>query len=345
MEVFNSILDKNCMYVLNKIILVTMVSLLISCDDIKDNILSENFEERCAEFIQLNDSCSGAKDTFLWFTDPHLYYADRIDDETRELAMTYLSRCNNSLFLDFVLCGGDWLTDDIQSNAISQLRWVDNTTSQMFLKYYPIFGNHDDNYKGRMDRDSDAKTGAIDKSDVINILFGKWGKSYYRFDTNEGCGYVFDTGSDDGGAFMDEYKWRQIDWFAKDLLENDPINAFVGMHIVYYSLGPNNAKATDFATNVAMVAKAFNEKKSLKLNNDTYDFSNTTGKMRCIFHGHNHMDNIGGIFSIPTIGTEQLLVDYFGEITFDIVLMDYDQLKVEMVRVGVGSNRTVDMAN
>ena len=177
------------------------------------------------------------------------------------------------------------------------------------------------------------------------MLFGKWGQAYYKFDTNEGCGYVLDTGSDDGGAFMDEYKWRQIDWFAKDLLENDPINAFVGMHIVYYSLGPDDAKITDFATCVAMVAKAFNEKKPLKLNNNIYDFSNTIGKLRCIFHGHNHMDNVGSICSIPTIGTEQLLLDYVGEITFDIVLMDYERLRIEMVRVGAGCNRTVDMAN
>lgn len=333
------------MRTLNKIVLVTIVSFLISCNDTKDNILSVNFEEKCAEFIQLNDSCNGVKDTFLWFTDPHLFYADRIDDEMRELAMKYLSICNNSLSLDFVLCGGDWLTDDIQSNAISQLKWVENTTSQMFFKYYPIFGNHDDNYRGRLYIDSDVKTGAIDKSEVINILFGKWGQAYYKFDTNEGCGYVLDTGSDDGGAFMDEYRWKQIDWFATDLLENDPINAFVGMHIVYYSLGYNDSKATDFATNVAMIASAFNEKRSIKLNNNTYDFSNTIGKLRCIFHGHNHMDNAGSIFSIPTIGTEQLLVDYFGQITFDIVLMDYDQLKVNMVRVGAGYNRIIDMAD
>ena len=103
LDLFESLYRKS-MHNLNGIFFIILISLFVSCNNVKESLLSKNFEERCSEFIQLNDGCGGAKDTFLWFTDPHLFYAGWIDEQMRELEMTHLEKCNNLLFLDFVLC-------------------------------------------------------------------------------------------------------------------------------------------------------------------------------------------------------------------------------------------------
>lgn len=71
------------------------------------------------------------------------------------------------------------------------------------------------------------------------------------------------------------------------------------------------------------------------------NFSNSIGTVHFVITGHCHVDFMETINGIPIIGTHKF---YDPTRPFDIFAIDYESGMVEMIRVGIGSNREFKMA-
>ena len=101
-----------------------------------------------------------------------------------------------------------------------------------------------------------------------------------------------------------------------------------------------NSTITEFAKNITLLSNAYNNKTSITLNGQTYKFSDATGKVHCVLCGHTHADAITTLNSIPVFCITTAMNDG----SFDMVLIDYGKNELQSIRVGTGSNRTMNLA-
>jgi hypothetical protein len=173
----------------------------------------------------------------------------------------------------------------------------------------------------------------LDNGEVVNLWFKNWGKAYYSFEGSNTIFYIFDSQLD-WYTSMDTYKWEQIDWFAKALESETHDHIAIGVHIWITS-----NETTPLAQNIASVVVAYNNKTTVTLNGETYDFSNATGHIEFVIAGHTHADkNFAIDDSVPVIITTNA---GYGNavVTFDLVFADYTARTIDFIRVGNGSNR------
>ena len=281
---------------------------------------------------------AGKIDTFLFFTDTHLGDVGNTEfpAQTFREYIGEVQKYYNSLPIDHIICGGDWLNSgESQQYALYKLGCIDATMRKLFKGYMPMLGNHDTNYLGVIS-ESDASTGTLNNQQIINAMFREEKSMYYSKDANNSTFVVFDTGID-WNTTMTEYRWNQIDWFGR-LLENftgDNILSF--MHIYYEAENQISA----FANNVAAMAAAYNNGESISLNGVTYDYSSRTGKVHAIICGHSHFDEVTNNKGIPIVLTDWFQRD--NTPTFDMCIADFTNAKLSMIRVGSGENRVVDL--
>lgn len=299
-----------------------------------------DFQSKANDFAELFQGTSGKVETLLFFSDPHWcnnQTTPTISDAGREALVSILTYFKNTP-TNFVLSGGDWLNEHRQETAIKDLAEIDGAMNKLFPgMYYPMLGNHDDNYQGWMETQGD-QNGRISTQTMINLWFRKFGKMYYDFKGTSSKFYIFDTGID-WETGMTDYRWEQVDWFANKLLENADEHIIVGCHIVSNS-GSGFGNITPMATNISLVAQAFNNRGSVTLNGITYNFSAvSTGKVHCILCGHTHYDYMTTLNDIPVY-----CIKNAGNGDFDLVLLDYGANKLKSIRVGTGSDRTMDLA-
>lgn len=320
---------------------VEFMIMCIQSDEPENDTFS--IPQKIIDYSLLFNGTAGAVESFLFFTDPHWYnryseagfnpiYKDRFD--------TLIQMWEKSP-TDFVLCGGDWLTAHKQSIAIEDLANIDALMNKMVGSYYPIFGNHDDNYQGELDEteDTSANDGTIAKETIVNLWFRKWGKAYYSFKGSSSKFFIFDSGID-WNSTMDEYKWGQIAWFAQGLLDNQDDHIVLGMHIVCNSGDVFTQNTAPLANNILLMAQAFNAKTTITLNGITYDFTNAHGTVHCALCGHTHYDASAVINGIPVFCTAAAR-----DGIFDLILIDYSAGKLKSIRIGTGSNRELNLVN
>jgi endonuclease/exonuclease/phosphatase family metal-dependent hydrolase len=301
-----------------------------------------DYSAKVAEFAALYKN-TGKVDSFLYFTDPHLLsvgdttaFYEKFKNHTEILGGFY-----DRTPTTFVLCNGDWLEwGDTQENALYKLGIMTGQMKKLFGEnYYPAFGNHDNNYQG--DKTNGDPT--LDNSVMKNVMFPFQKAMYYRFEGQAGSFYVLDSGADNKHV-MDDYRWEQIDWLANDLKTADKPYSAIAMHIIWnivalHTLADN---ITQFATNVNAVIEAYNNRSSITLNGKTYDFTNCTGKVYFMLGGHGHIDHVDtATYAVPMVLTE---AEYYGAVpTFEMVLVDWENGTLNMVRVGDGENRTINI--
>jgi hypothetical protein len=231
---------------------------------------------------------------------------------------------------DFCFCGGDLLNSgDTPVQACDKLGYVDGTSRKSLYPYHFMLGNHDTNYQG---------TEELPQNAIDAILFREEGKAYYRFDTDNCTCFVFDTGKDNDHS-QSEYRIAQYGFFKDGLLSNVKDNIVLFFHIYYY----NSTNQAVMAKDIMDMAGAFNNRTSVTIAGTTYDFSAVThGTIRFAIVGHSHFDFDVVDNGIPVIGT--LNVQKNGESpSFDMVLADFSNDVVNLVRVGQGSDRTIQM--
>lgn len=305
---------------------------------------AQNFKVKCQSFTDLVNN-SSASESFMFFTDPHFFtrnndvWEKRMPEFIAEMQKYY-----NSTPTSFCVSGGDWLTaQDSDSVAKFRLGYADGIMRSMFDNYYPLFGNHDDNYQGASTDGGTAATATpLETQTIINLWFRKFGKAYYTFTGAHTRFYVFDTGRD-WTSGMTDYRWEQVDWFANKLLNGSDEHIAILAHIAYNTATDvTNNTLFSITDNVAQVAQAFNNRTSITLNGITYNFSNSTGVVEFILAGHVHADvsqNKYGLPIICTINTMALTT----EPSFDLIYADYVARKLYCIRVGSGTDRTINL--
>lgn len=314
-----------------------------SKEDITNTILTKEKEQ---EFSLLFGQTTGQVESFIFFSDPHYFSNSGGGYDNcvlRSGALSYLHRMRDYFIntpTNFILCGGDWLEDHKQSVAIKDLGWIDGFMNKLFLnKYYPILGNHDNNYQGELDNTEDktANDGTIPNEVVANLWFRKYHKLYYSFKGTSSTFYIFNSGID-WNASMDSYRWEQVDWFGEKLLTNEDEHIIIGIHIVTNSGMVFGENITALANNITLVANAFNSRTSITLNGKTYNFANVTGTIHCALCGHVHYDGIAIVNNIPVMCID----DAMGG-NFDLVLVDYGDNVLKTIRVGTGTDRIMNL--
>ena len=287
-------------------------------------------------------------DGYLFFTDPHIYRAEVTEDVQMEL-FKRLELAYNSTPTRFMLCGGDWLQGGEQdvipggptpAQACGQLGYVTGVMGKLFKNYYPMFGNHDGNYKNT----------ALSRQTVINLMFPEQGKCYYTFKSGETRYYIFDTTTDLGLGSMTDYKKEQLNWFVAQLLENTgDEHIVIGCHVFtdnYTSTASDSDICLQMKDALA-VANAYNLRiadYALPWATTTIkDFSGCTGTIHYCIAGHTHHDLLGEYAGIPVLITQNALHNY-AQPTFDLVAFDHDSNTLYTNRIGNGANRILHCA-
>ena len=287
------------------------------------------------------NNLSNNVEKFFFFTDPHLLGSNNTFNETRLRDwLCALQKIYNSTPSDYIVSGGDWLTDgDSQEYACFKLGYMDGFTKTLFKNYFPINGNHDTNYQGKLTDESSANTGTLTNDTIINLMFNEHKKMYYSFDGINSKNYVLDSGID-WTTSMDSYRWEQINWLGNKLLEDDPQHAMVMMHIIWNSVSAS--EPLPFTDNLTKLLEAFNHHESITLNSLTYDFTQTTGHVDYVLGGHLHTDHHDWINNILCIATTTFALNQTTP-TFDMIVNDYDNNKAYFTRVGIGNSREFDI--
>lgn len=291
---------------------------------------------KCKEYsASLNNS--GPGEQLIFMTDPHLL-GSSWSETTFKAYIGLLQKYYNILPVDWLVCGGDWLTaGDTQDNACWKLGYVDATMRKLFKHYYPLLGNHDTNYQGVVSAD-DSSRGDLSHQTLVNLMFRENKNTYYEWKGNNTRFFVLDAGID-WTPQMDSFRWEQIAWLAGLLLSNTDDHIVLLTHI-YYNSGTTPAAMAD---NLQLLAGAFNGRTSVTLNGVTYDFSNTQGTIHCIIAGHTHADYIiEENVNVPVWITTNMQDG--NTPTFDLLLIDYTAGKMKSIRVGTGEDREMTLA-
>ena len=315
----------------NKVLQNEVEEMKLSVDFLDTVNVSDSVKNKCEEFSNLINN-SKQNDTFVFFTDPHLMGATgSMNNEGLQSFIGDIKKYYYTLPFDFIACGGDWLNNgDTATQAKYKLGYLTGVMENNFENYIQIVGNHDTNYLGKEELGAQA---------IANIMNRNYRKSYYKFSTLNTNYFVFDTYTDYQPG-MSAYKWEQLQWFGDELLKTEG-NIAILMHIYYLTFGTTT---NTFSDELGALCKAYNERVTRNINGKEFNFTNCTGKVRFGMCGHSHKDfNEEWKYSggIPIIGTTNLQDG--GKTTFDMVFVDYNNNKINLIRVGTGVNRSINL--
>lgn len=311
---------------------------------------AQNFATKCEQFsaLLLGDSMNDIEapvdfETFLFFTDPHVLERTGWESKCYEI-VAQIQKYYNSTPTSFCLCGGDWLgNQDLPATACYKMGYIDGFMHSMFDNCYMLVGNHDTNYQGKKDSESSTWTTKLSIQSVDNLWY-RGGRAYYSFDGNHTRFYCFDTRIEQQAlSWEDNYGLEQVTWFATALHSDNSEHIAVAGHILYNSL-PTNSEVHPIMQEVLDIAEAYNDRGSITVGSTTYDYTNAMGKVEFCVCGHSHGDYDGTINGIPYFLTINTVPTSTSEASFDLVMVDYDNSKINLVRVGDGEDRTISLA-
>lgn len=330
---------KNKEKVLSALLFFLCPTLFVSSCESDSNGRDVQKEEAITAFRAKADSVID-KVTFLYFTDPHLLsYGNQFTDAIKSKFVSSFSPVGelfNILPLNFCLCGGDWLTDgDTQEVAAEKLLYADSQMKQLFGgKYYKMFGNHDTNYQGTVS-ETDPTRGDFSRDFIDKDYFSETGSAYYSFIEGNTEFYILDSGID-WNTELDDYRTEQLQWLSKQLEKSDCLHKAIGIHMFYNDV----PVITPMAEELISICTAFNSRTHYKIDDDEYDFSDSRGVIHFVISGHCHAGFTEIVQGIPVIGTTCF---YKETHPFDICILNYNTGYLDMIRVGEGEDRNVEM--
>lgn len=284
-----------------------------------------NYQTKVLQFAGLYADVENA-DSFVYFTDPHLLSNGDINEfyDTFIKYTGVIKGFFDRTATEFIMCGGDWLEwSDTPKNALYKLNIMQGRMKEIAPNnYYPVFGNHDNNYQGTEELTQEA---------VNATMFPDFSGAYYKFARTHFTGYVLDTGTD-WSTDMTQYRWEQVDWLADRLAEDDAEHSAVFAHILWNA--QSDTTITPMMDYVQQLIGAYNSHSTITLNSITYDFTNCIGKVGFILGGHLHTTKSDmTTYSVPIIArtTTKALTT---EPTFDLVLADWGNGKLYFVGIG-----------
>ena len=309
-------------------------------------------------------------DNFIFYTDPHLL-ANVGTTERVPYCMTILQKYYNSLPLDFVLCGGDWINSrDTKSQAKKKFGYIDGFCNKMFNKHYMILGNHDYNYQGYNEDITPmvVNTGELPIQTINNLFFRPYKKAYYSFETRDSIFYILDSGVVDPAAgttyedALTDYRKEQLSWLATELQHTTKSHIVIGIHMFTINQSFEDENTNEMVTipiiprftiEIGNLIKAYHQLLSYTIpdSNITFNFTSSTGgAIEFLIAGHTHKDYMYNAnelvatdltesysFPIPVLVTTNFYdarKKRASEPTFDIIHADYTNRKLYAVRVG-----------
>ena len=306
-----------------------------------DGGISDTVRTAYEQYIEFSKG-GDVSEAFLFFTDPHLLGAgNKFNQKLKNhflASFDVAKELYDKIPLTFCLCGGDWLNSgDSQEMAKEKLLFADKQMKAMFSNYHKIMGNHDTNYLGIVST-YDTERGDLPREFIDKEYFSETGSAYYSFVGERTRFYVLDSGLDWNLA-MDDYRWEQLEWLAKQLAETTDEHLALCIHMFY-----SGGKITPMSELLVDLCEAFNVRRVISLNGNTYDYSSRTGHIHFILAGHEHIDNlsfVGKDGNLPVVLTCNYTNGSYN--SFDIGILDYNDNVLEMIRVGKGDGRRVKL--
>lgn len=284
--------------------------------------------------------------TFLWYNDAHLSYSARCSVSI----LKYLQDRTNIRFVNF---GGDIVSDndEVEHNEIiSQLNeWREETLE--LNNHHSVVGNHDDDIEEFANR-----------QDLYDFLIGDEGGKitdennkfcYYVDNQTEKTRYIYlstgfdETTGDDISFLVNTLSSTQKDW-----------HIVLVSHIwfVYNSTEtPTEGYVPDFAKVIFDVVDAYNARTSGITSGVYYDFAHAGAKVEFCIGGHTHVDfdfrTNGGIPVILNetdsyhLRGENKSLHETDESSVSVIIADYDNRVVNIIRVGRGQSRRVSLSS
>lgn len=333
-----------------RVLVILLVFMSVSCSSYRLEVVAEevpsladSLKHYVESFQTAYDSCI-EKDSFLYFSDPHLLGYNSTFSQTEQHRFDASFGTMRALYdylpLEFVLCGGDWINNrDTQDAAKRKLLYADARMKQWFSPYYKMMGNHDYNYQGVISFSNSCR-GDLPYDFINGTYYSDEGKSYYMIEGDNTKFFILDTGID-WVTLIDDYRKEQLEWLAEQLRANEDKHIVIGMHIFYNGKVENN-NPMPMSKEVLGLCVAFNKREVYESNVLNSDFRDSKGKVHFILCGHNHVDFEYLESAVPCIGITQLMTNNCP--SYDLCLVDYDSGILKMIRVGSGADRQVQFA-
>lgn len=325
---------------------------LVTQPDVKKNTFISDYNEidyksYVTEYIEKLLTTSQNTEQFIFYTDPHIAvqygntndYQDRVYDDINFIEAIY-----NASPISYFLSGGDWLGHgDTPATAISKLSFADGFMRKKIHHYYPMLGNHDVNEQGVANVGDEQRTGKLDNATLTNVwqIFRENQQMYYTVSAPNSKVYVFNSGSQ--GEALASYQIGQLKWFANALESDNSPHIILTMHILYVSI-PNET-IQPISKEIMKIAQAYNNRTTIYVDDEEFDFTTSTGKISFCIAGHYHEDINGALYDIPYVLTKDGTAMSTSEklCTFDMCIADWENKKLHMIRVGDGSDRTINI--
>ena len=284
---------------------------------------------------------------FLLFTDPHIVTS--AGWEKKGFAnLDVVKRYAELASIDFTVCLGDWLNNPAsKEEACANLGAVTRYMSTNVPKFINILGNHDNNLYG---------TGGILSLENLNnlapVLSNMTWESKAGFDPAYRCGcvlcenanghsykiFIFDTWECNYNN-LTTYDEEQIRWFLDEIT-----NLSVDDHIIIFAHGADaGAASSPLMGEVRSVLDYVGSGVYQAPWGEEIDLGSCTSPLNrpFMFCGHTHEDADDTTFGLCT--TTPFTNYGEGEPTFDLVCVDYDRSVINMIRVGEGEDRTLNI--
>jgi len=296
------------------------------------------------EYAEIDPAQSNVE-KFMFFTDPH-YVTAEINGTWREGALEQLdimAAQYGIMHPSFVVCGGDWLNDtNSRDNAKQMLGAIREKMDELFGTAYLMVGNHDYNYQVIIDGKTVQSEEELTPKELADALFPQYGKTYYSFEGENTTFYVVDTGKDWGHQKLFDYDVEQAQWFLECLAQNDDAHIAILPHM-FYIYNKEDTK-NPLVELMSQISSVYNMRGVFEYNGETYDFREKNGKVEFILAGHSHRDETGSINGIPFVLTRIAKSSKpLGTPAFDFILVDYDEKKMELIRIGEGEYRCISL--
>lgn len=279
-------------------------------------------------------------EAFVFITDPHW-------GANKKHSPALIKKVMESCPVSTVICGGDVIESHsaTKAGAVAELKdFTDAITGIPCYDYFCVFGNHDDNSNDN----SDIST-QFTKEEEFNLLYAPFAnKANVHWIWEDSPSILSDT-KVKNDYYIDHprtktrflcvdwthpYSAVRQSWIESVLSKNDGYRVVVIYHGIYKYVDSVLTPEHDTIMSILAPYKA---------------------KIVAVFSGHSHDDVVADYYgdgSVPVITTScdkfsesaGAVANTINEQCFDVVVIDYGQSKIRLIRIGRGSNRTVSIS-
>ena len=251
----------------------------------------------------------------------------------------------NGTAVQTIVCGGDIIQsyNASKNGASGEIKgFIDAIKNIPCYEYFGVFGNHDDNSNSNSDISIQ-----FTKEEQYNLMYPFASAKNIHWIWEDVPG-VFSESSVKNDYYVDHPRtqtrylcidWSnplstaRVDWIQSVLGENDGYRVIVIYHGIYSGSG---GVLTPEHTQIMDAISAYKS------------------KIVAVFSGHAHMDDVIDYYgdgSVPVILTScdtfraaSMSTETTDEQCFDVVVVDYNQQKVKLTRIGRGLDREISIS-